>query len=103
MNTRGMALLCMTACLGGCATTTAPTPTPLQIQAFQSKGYESGKSMVFGSVMSVFQDLGYIIDSADKDTGFITASSPSTDKTNLLDALGGVSTTSQTAATAFSE
>ena len=42
----------------------------------QSKSFEADKSTVFASVMSVFQDLGYSIKSADKDTGFINAKSP---------------------------
>ena len=55
---------------------TGPTKTPLELQAIQKKTFEASKSVAFASVMSVFQDLGYIIKSADKDTGLIQASSP---------------------------
>jgi hypothetical protein len=103
MSRRGVAVLFLVGCIGGCVTTPPATPTPLQVQAFQSRGYENGKTMVFGSVVSVFQDLGYIIDSADKETGFITASSPTGDRTSLLEALSGMQSSGQTRATAFIE
>jgi hypothetical protein len=103
MNRRAIAVLCLAGCMSGCATAPTPTPAPLQVQVFQSRGYENGKTMVFGSVVSVFQDLGYIIDSADRDTGFITASSPTGDRTNLLEALSGTQTSGRTRATAFVE
>ena len=38
-----------------------------------------------------------------RDTGFITASSPAGDRTSLLEALSGVQTSGQTRATAFIE
>ena len=61
--------------LTGCAT--APPPkTSLQLQAFQSREFETTLKIGFASVMSVFQDLGYTIGGADFDTGFITAHSP---------------------------
>ncbi len=49
--------------------------TPLEIQNLQTRQYESTKDIVFPSVVSVFQDLSYIIKTADKDTGIITAES----------------------------
>jgi hypothetical protein len=94
--------LCALAAVG-CATTPKTAPTSLQIQAFQSKEFETSKSIAFGSVLSVFQDLGYIVSSADKDTGFITAASPAGNKTNFWEALGGVTSSGQTKATAFVE
>ena len=60
-------------------TSTAPTKpalTSLEIQAFQKKTVEASKSMAFAATMSVFQDLGYTINSASLETGFITAQSP---------------------------
>lgn len=86
----------------GCATTRT-APTSLQLQSFQAKEFETSKKVAFGSVLSVFQDLGYIVASADKDTGFITAASPNDNKTNFLEALGGITTSGQTKATAFIE
>lgn len=91
------------AMLTGCATGSRQAPTSLQIQAFQSKEFETAKGTAFGSVISVFQDLGYIVQSADKETGFITASSPSANKTGFWEAVGGVSSSGQTKATAFIE
>lgn len=81
----------------------APEPTPLQIQSFQTKEFETTKAVALAAVINVFQDLGYIIQSADKDTGFITAISPSKSNTGLLDALSGTSTSGVTKATAFLE
>lgn len=89
--------------LSGCATPKKVEPTSLQIQSFQTKEFETTKAIAFGSVLSVFQDLGYIVASADKDTGFITAASPSGNKTNFWQALGGNTASGQTKATAFVE
>ena len=63
--------------LGGCQTT-APvaTKTSLEIQAVQAKMFETNLDVGFKSVVSVLQDLGYIIQTASKDTGLITAQSP---------------------------
>lgn len=88
--------------VSGCATTAAK-PTSLEIQAFQTKEFETSKTIAFGSTLSVFQDLGYIVSSADRDTGFITAASPAGTKTNFWEALGGVTSSGQTKATAFIE
>ncbi len=96
-------VLGMVVFLTGCATTKSVAPTSLQIQSFQSKEFETNKSVAFGSVLSVFQDLGYIVSSADKDTGFITASSPAGNKTNFWEAMGGVTSSGNTKATAFVE
>jgi hypothetical protein len=87
----------------GCASTTKSTKTSLELQAIQSKMFETNKDVAFPSVLSVFQDLGYIVDSADKDTGFITASSATENTTGFLASMGGHSQTSKTKATAFVE
>lgn len=49
--------------------------TPLEIQAIQTQQFDTSKTVALASVISVFQDLGYIIKSADRDTGFVTAQS----------------------------
>lgn len=86
----------------GCATTKAPTLTPLEIQSLQTREYERGTDVVFPSVISVFQDLGYIIKSADKETGLITAEG--TAKSDQASKFWlGVAKVSQTSATAFIE
>ena len=62
--------------ISGCVATVQPEKTSLEIQAIQAKQFETTKKIAFASVLSVFQDLGYIIGSADLETGFITAKSP---------------------------
>jgi len=61
--------------LSGCMAT-APEKTSLEIQAFQLQEFETPKGVAFNSTVSVFQDLGYIIEAADRSTGIITAASP---------------------------
>lgn len=88
--------------LVGCATTSAPNLTPLEIQSLQTREYEQGKDIVFPSVISVFQDLGYTVKSADIATGLITAESAA--KSDAASKFWlGVSNVSQTSATAFVE
>jgi len=88
--------------LAACVTTPVPTLTPLQIQSLQTRQFEHSKEVVFRSVVSVFQDIGYTITSADIETGFISAEgSASTDAS--LQFLFGIAQISQTRATAFVE
>jgi len=75
---KNIALSMLAISLTACAVSPPPQKTSLELQAMQSKTYESSKDIVFASVISVFQDLGYTVSSADKDTGFITAKSPTT-------------------------
>jgi hypothetical protein len=100
---RRSAVLVLALMLGACATSKRPSETPLQLQSFQARQFEASKTAAFGSVLTVFQDLGYIVASADRETGFITAASPAGTRTNFWDALGGVQTSAQTRATAFVE
>jgi len=79
----------------------APPLTPLEIQAIQSREVEASKDVAFASVMSVFQDLGYIISSADISTGFITAKSGTTSKEDWI--FTGNQYNTNTNATAFIE
>lgn len=63
--------------LVGCAPSNyKPTKTSLELQAFQSKEFDTPKKTAFASAMSVFQDLGYSITTSDFETGYITAKSP---------------------------
>ena len=89
--------------LAGCETT-KPTVnlTPLEIQSMQSRSYDHPKDVVFPSVMSVFQDLGYSINSADMATGLITAESTAASNKALKCWLG-ITKVSQTKANAFIE
>ena len=80
-----------------------PQLTPMELQALQTKEFETSKETLFSSVMTVFADLGYQIDNADLQTGFITANSATVNRTNLLGALAGLSSSGSTRATAFVE
>jgi hypothetical protein len=102
MSTSRVAILCMGLCMAGCAVS-PPAPTPLQIQAFQSHEFETQKRVAFGAALSVFQDLGYIVQSADLDTGFMTAASPAGSKLKWWEVLSDSTSTAQTRATAFVE
>ena len=102
MKTSSVALLCIALCTAGCAVE-PPLPTPLQLQAFQSHEFEAPKRVVFGSVLSVFQDVGYIVQSADLETGFITAASPTGSKASWWELLQDTTSSAQTRATAFVE
>lgn len=96
-------LLIVALMLTGCASNGSGEMTPLQIQAFQTHEFEAPKKTVFASVVTVFQDLGYIIESADVETGFITSASASVNKTGFWQAMGGTTSSGKTRATAFVE
>ena len=76
--------------------------TPLGIQSMQSRSYDKSKDIVFPSVMSVLQDLGYSINSADMATGLITAESTAASD-NAMKFWLGITKVSQTKANAFIE
>lgn len=102
--------------LAGCVVQQQKPPmTPLEIQSIQTREFESPKKIVFASVVSVFQDLGYTIKNADLNTGFINAESAAQDTASdaeifigVISVLGGEPATTtqrveQTVATAFIE
>ncbi len=80
-----------------------PQKTSLEIQAIQARTFDADKKVTFNAVMSILQDLGYIIGSASFETGFITAESPNrqVDSASARMALlfGGVRTEGKTAVT----
>jgi len=76
--------------------------TPLQIQSLQTRDYPNNHNIVFRSVVSVFQDLGYTIKSADISTGFIQADGTASSN-EALKVLFGATKTEQTKATGFVE
>lgn len=82
--------------------TVAPTLTPVQKQQIQARTYDSGQSKddLFNSVLSVFQDKGYIIESANRDTGIVTATSETQDNSTGLQKAFGVTVTAQSKVTA---
>ena len=76
--------------------------TPLEIQSIQTREYPESKDVVFPSVISVFQDLGYIITNADIETGLISAESAAQSDEAMKFWLGSTMV-SQTKATGFVE
>jgi len=102
MNNLKFTLISAFIVLTGCVAPSGPTLTPMEIQSLQTREYEDRKDIVFPSVISVFQDLGYTIKNADKDTGLITAES--TSKSDFATQFWlGITKVSQTSATAFIE
>jgi hypothetical protein len=100
---KAIAAFFLAATLAGCvASAKRPEMTSLQIQAIQLKEYDSTKEIVFPSVISVFQDIGYIISNADLETGIITAESAAENNPAMAVFLG-VSVVKQTKVTAFVE
>ena len=67
---RSVMVLC-TIVLASCAATPKVTQSQMEIQAYQSHEFETTKRIAFDSTMSVLQDSGFIIESADFETGFI--------------------------------
>lgn len=62
--------------LTGCVTQPIAQKSALELQAIQAKEFETSHKVAFTSVLSVFQDLGYTVNSASMDTGIIIAKSP---------------------------
>jgi hypothetical protein len=46
------------------------------LQAIQAREFDTNQKTAFAAVISVFQDLGYIVLSADWEAGFVTSKSP---------------------------
>lgn len=98
----------LAASLTGCVTNEVVTRrTSLEIQAVQAKSFDADKVTTFRSVLSVLQDLGYVVGSASMETGFITAESPTQqDKSGgafFAAVFSGVRTEGKTAVTASIE
>ena len=70
----------------------------LELQAIQSREFESSLKVAFTAVLSVFQDLAYNINSASLETGLVTAKSPAYNEFEFL-----VRYTKDERATAFVE
>lgn len=68
------ACLLLSAC--GAMTTPPPNKTSLEIQAIQARTFDTSMPTAFRSVVSVLQDMGYVIQAANLDTGIISAQSP---------------------------
>jgi hypothetical protein len=75
----------------GCATPPEPPKSGIELQAYQAREFETSKRAAFSATMSVFQDLGFIIDDGDFDTGLITATGPSSrEETDFSDVLAQI-------------
>lgn len=88
--------------VSGCVENTKVAMTPLEIQSLQTREYETGKNIIFPSVISVFQDLGYAVTNANSDTGIIFAESAAQSDSSTKFWLG-YTVVSQTKATGFIE
>lgn len=96
------ALILVAITLAACETAPPKTlKTSLEIQAIQSQTFVASKKVAFAAVLSVFQDLGYIVNGADRETGFITATSAGATKYDWF--LTGNKYSTKTKATAFIE
>lgn len=69
-------VLAIAVAVAGCEVMPKQTKSPLELQAIQAKEFETSKKIAFAATLSVFQDLGYTVSSANLDTGLITAKSP---------------------------
>ena len=104
-------MVAVVALLGsGCASAPPAPKSGVELQSYQAKEFETTKRIAFSAAMSVFQDLGFIIDDGDFDTGLITATGPSSRHAMgmndlLAQVLAGVDTRGAThrRATAFVE
>ncbi len=92
--------------VSGCSAP-APQKTSLEIQAIQAQNFDVSKKVAFNAVMSVLQDLGFIVQSASLETGFITADSPIKQDTSggatFMAIFGGVRSEGKSAVTASVE
>lgn len=57
-----------------------PTKTALELQAIQMREFETSKKIAFAATLTVFQDLGYVVNSASLETGLISGKSPTSTK-----------------------
>jgi hypothetical protein len=66
----------------------APELSALQVQQMQVREFEVGKDISFPAVITILQDSGYRVQSADKDTGLITATASTKSKTTWAPFVG---------------
>ena len=79
-----------------------PTLTPVQKQQIQSRTYTGDvkRDDLFNAVLTVFQDKGYIIESANLATGIITGTSETQNNSTGWDTFAGVTKKARTKVTA---
>ena len=107
MTIRLASVLILPLLFAGCALDNPPPQkTSLEIQAFQSRQFDADKKTAFNSTMSVFQYLGYVVNSASLETGFISAESPLKGAQGMaafLENISNMRSEGKTAVTAFVE
>ena len=64
----------------------APQKSPAELIALQTRDYDTTKEQAISGVVAVLQDLGYIIQTSDFQSGLITAKSPT--KANFVPFVG---------------
>ena len=67
----------------GCAAPPKVSQSQRELQAYQSKEFEASKRQLFDATLSVLQDSGFIIRSADYETGFLTGKGTSDSRFHL--------------------
>ena len=67
----------------GCNTAPTSPQTSLDLQAIQAKDFTTTKQGAFDATLSVLQDAGYVIVSADFTSGFITGKAPTQSKMDM--------------------
>ncbi len=72
-HSKALLIICVAIALGGCASAPPAPKSGVELQAYQAREFETSKRAAFSATMSVFQDLGFIIDDGDFETGLITA------------------------------
>lgn len=72
MNTKLICIVLFCGIVSSCAVPPKINQSQMQIQAYQSHEFETTKRIAFDATMSILQDAGFIIESADYETGFIT-------------------------------
>ncbi len=80
---RRIAFVLLTVLVSSCAAPPKIIQSGLEIQSYQAHEFETTKRIAFDSTMSVLQDAGFIIESADYETGFITGRGTSTARTDF--------------------
>ncbi|MCK4608752.1 MAG: hypothetical protein KAT71_04660 [Gammaproteobacteria bacterium] len=92
---------CVCCLLTCCSVPQKPKLTPLQIEALQTREFQTTYETAFSSTISALQNMSYILESANKKTGLITARSlaatekntyciPSTDSDNSAGLVGSL-------------
>lgn len=84
----GMAVALASVAVTGVADAKKKQVSSLELQQMQSREFEVPKDVAFAAVMTVLQDSGYRIGSADRDTGLITGAASTNTKMTWLPFIG---------------